>query len=1663
MSVLDDFIRASDRVVEFQAYFETLPVDSHSLHTLEVQKDEIVHLWSDFRSRYDEILNKFNELEEDVEVATLKSRFFSTFEAHVRVLAKSNEILDSLCRNNSSPAPTNPAIVPPVENTPHISLPPCDTEVFHGDYQSWPTFRDMFTALYRNSTRLSPVEKMCHLIKKTQGEARELLKTCPITNEGFEMAWRNLVNRYENKRIIINAQLKNLFNISPVAKETSSNIRRVQRTINDCVTNLSLLKIDTENWDIIFVYICSTCLPETSGNNPYLWEQSLPSSTELPTWKQMDAFLTSRFQTLESVADVRTTFANPNTSNPNKYHNSKKQNFTEKKKVNSYNTSVSSDKTIKCSIFSDSHSLRLCPSFLSMTVDERYAVFKNQKRFSNCLGTSHEWKKCRSQYVCHLCKRKHHSLLYRSEITNPQASTRPVTRSQNPNPTAAQVRQTYSTQIQSTSNSTVLLGTALVDIYSNDLKYTVRALIDSASEATFISKKLQNRLLLKTRSSQTEVHGLNGALTATSTQLCYIRIGSPIDDTFETFTDAFVVKKLTGQLPYFPSLALNDSEFSDLRRADPQIPNFSEIELLLGGDIYPKIIRNGLRWESTQSLVAQQTVFGWIITGKIANQSNISKVSSFYNEITLNLQLQKFWEIEEVPKRPRLSTEDAYCENIYQSTTYRNNSGRFIVSLPFRQEYPEDINIGPSRHIALSQFLRNELRLMKNPPLKSEYDRVISEYSTLGQMTMVSPSNSNTTYYLPHHAVLKPDSTTTKLRVVFNASSPSSNGNSLNDLLYPGPILQADLTILILRWRLFRYVFNSDIEKMYRQILVNPSHTPFQRIIFRNSPQDEPQDFELNTVTFGVNCAPYLAIRTLLELAKSCEQSNPAVSNILRNYMYVDDVLAGAHTLSTALKDRDELIDVLQSAGFTIRKWTANHDYLLKGLSPDHLLDTEFLKLSDSCKTKTLGLRWNAGTDNFYFQLKNNPDRNSVTKRSVLSEIAKLFDPAEKAYAATLYLRAENLGYVSSHLLVAKTKVAPVKFVSLPRKELCGAELMATMIESIQSQLDLKNLKLFLWTDSTIVLAWLQKPPNRWKTFVENRVSSIIEKVGSQSWSHVDSKNNPADLATRGITVSQLASNDLWWHGPSWLRCPKNKWPTNSSSFTTEEEAKPIQVHLNLIENTDILNNFSDLTKTMRVICRIFCFYYRCNSNQRHKLATNELTRAELENAKTGMIIASQRLYFENEYNLLSQSQEIPRKSSLLTFNPFLDSTGIMRINGRLANSPSLNYDERYPILLPYHSRYTRLFLTYLHKYSLHGQNALLYRLMRLYYYVPKLKTLLKTIISQCRTCVIQKRQQIMAALPPERTTLSRPFTNTGVDFAGPFDIKTYAGRGCKVTKGYVLVFVCFATKAIHLEATSDMSTQAFLAAFARFFSRRGCPNSLYSDNGTAFVRASNILYVDKTQFMTLVRRKLLELHDFTPLQWHFIPPGAPHMGGLWEAGVKSFKMHLKRVSHSQNFTFEKFSTLLARIESCLNSRPLSSSSENPTDLCALTPGHYFIGSPLLSPPEPNLTDHSLSYVSRWQKLKVLHHHFAQRWKEEYLKELHKRFKWKYPQRDYAIGNFVVIRQDNLSPNQWRLGRIENVVRCSDNRVRVAEVRTANGIVTRPIVKLVLLPNPEQH
>ncbi|XP_065369024.1 uncharacterized protein LOC135961453 [Calliphora vicina] len=1190
MSLLDTFIKSSDQVVEFEAFFSGIPVVNHNIHTLEIYKDEILLYWAEFRKAYDNILANFRTLDTEVNVETLKERFFKTFDSHVRALSKANEILDSL-RNKD----VSPDITPPIscESHPNISLPPCDTQTFYGDYVSWPSFRDMFSALYINNKRLSPVEKLFHLLKKTEGEPHDILKNCPLTNDGFDMAWGNLVERYENTRVLVHTQLKTLFNLlnNPIYKESGPSIKKLQRSINDCIKNLSLLKIDTSNWDVIFVFISAKCLPDISL---HLWQQHLGNSKELPSWKEMDSFLTCRYQSLEGFADIRTSSADSQNF-PRKTHN-KKHAPDQSKKINTFQTKVITDKAKKCSLCNDSHTLRLCPIFLSMSVEDRYSVAKKQKRCTNCLASSHDYKMCKSQYTCSICKQKHHSLLHRSQnptVSNQTSIMQPNNSSMNnvresaltqvvnnfedrPSTSAAaaaRMQQSYSTQIQSTTHNSIVLGTALVDICVGNVRRTVRALIDSASEATFISKKLQSTLQLPTKSSHTNITGLSGSLTATATQICPIRISSPLEKLFETTADAYVINKLTGDLPYYDMSSLMNVKFSDLPLADNYSFKTSKVELLIGCDVYPKIIRDGVRWDHQMSLVAQRTIFGWIVTGRLNSPTrSLNSVSSFINTLDLNEQITKFWELEEVHELPTMSREDQFCEHLYKATTFRNNTGRFVVSLPFKSEFSNGLPLGHSRNSALAQFIRNETRLLRNPHYKSEYDKVIEEYSLLSHMTAVTPDINDTpssSYYLPHHSVLKPESTTTKLRVVFNASSPTTTGLSLNDVLYPGPVLQQDLTVLITRWRLFRYVFNADIEKMYRQILVNQRHTPFQRIIFRNSPHKELEDFELQTVTFGVNCAPYLAIRTLHELAEQCYNDYPEVSSILRNHMYVDDVLAGSHDISLALKSRDALIKVLDSAKFSLRKWISNTNSLLNGINPKYLLTSDILKLEDTTTTKTLGLRWNAGLDFFFFNPIKQPSRDNITKRTVLSDIARLFDPA---------------GWLSPKIIVAKMIMQQVWKDQIDWDENLKPETLKSWLVFLDDYPNIGRIKIprFVSYNPSYTVELHGFCDASEKAYAATLITSIIDKVGNDKWRHVSSKHNPADLGSRGVMASELVSNDLWWHGPPWLRLPNSEWPSMSPIIDTSKEVKPIKAHLNQLSE-DILSRFSDLARAMRV------------------------------------------------------------------------------------------------------------------------------------------------------------------------------------------------------------------------------------------------------------------------------------------------------------------------------------------------------------------------------------------------------------------------------------------------------------------------------------------------
>ncbi|XP_041452302.1 uncharacterized protein LOC121405528 [Drosophila obscura] len=803
---LADFIAASDRLGSFEARLATPSSVVVSTFTLKIRLDEVRTLWEKVRLECERCTKALSETEPDGDaMQSMQAKYEHCYSVYERCATSLQEQIESA----SAPPPLS---TPSAHQGGYSRLPPSEIEVFHGDYLKWPTFRDLFSAIYISNPRLTQVEMLYHLCHKTRGEAKVIVEKAPLTNEGFNSAWTALKERFENKRTLVNSQLRILFSFSPIQNESGAALKELQSAIQGCLTALELSEVPIDNRfaDGVLVFLVSSKLPKVTLS---LWEQSLPSKSEIPSWSDMNKFLSERYLSLEAMENANASMQA--LSRPERREKNEK-------KVNSFEAKVSADlrqssvKIRTCSLCSkENHPVRQCPRFLKMSAHDRANYIKQQKLCMNCFARGHQIKDCTSQHNCFTCKRRHHTLLHRGNPHPEPSATVPSI----PNP-IQDIQSASSSNVQSyyTANTQgVLLGTAMINICHLGTSFKARALIDSGSEATFISERLFRIIKLPFQPVQVQVTGLSQAISARPQKICHFQIGSPSKPRIHIETSAYVLPNVAGTLPSYP------------------VPQ---------GGSQPNICG---------SLLGQETIFGWILTGPVAESTRPS-ISSFATRVKVSTEqrlenlLTKFWEVEDLPAVRAEESSDSVCEDNFIQTTRRDSSGRYMVSLPFRN--PECVDLGHSRSIALTQFLKNEGRLQRNPPLKDQYDSVLQEYVDLGHMRRVPPSNDSDNFYLPHHSVLKPDSTTTKLRVVFNASSPSSNGKSLNDILHPGPVLQSDLTIQILKWRFFQFVFNADITKMYRQITLEPTQTRFQRILFRNK-EGELGDYELTTLGTG--------------------------------------------------------------------------------------------------------------------------------------------------------------------------------------------------------------------------------------------------------------------------------------------------------------------------------------------------------------------------------------------------------------------------------------------------------------------------------------------------------------------------------------------------------------------------------------------------------------------------------------------------------------------------------------------------------------------------------------------------------------------------------------------------------------------------------------------
>ena len=685
-------------------------------------------------------------------------------------------------------------------------------------------------------------------------------------------------------------------------------------------------------------------------------------------------------------------------------------------------------------------------------------------------------------------------------------------------------------------------------------------------------------------------------------------------------------------------------------------------------------------------------------------------------------------------------------------------------------------------------------------------------------------------------------------------------------------------------------------------------------------------------------------------------------------------------------------------------------------------------------------------------------------------------DASRRAMAAAVYFRNSNESVVSTSLLSAKTNLAPLKNLApttrpaarmtIPRMELRAALLAAKLIQFTSEHLKIPLTQCHLWSNSQVVLHWLRSDGPTGHEFVDNYVQHIQETVPEATWHYVPTTDNPADVASRGTTVQHLGSFSLWWSGPAWLKNSPGDWPAQHiiSREACQEEENTWNVacftaSLNPADTYPV-ERFSNLNRLLRTMthCRRLCLR---RTDTQASAVLSPITATDTRREWLACVRLSQQQDFEADINRLRQSLPIQRGNPLRALSPFLDDDQVLRVGGRLTHS-QLPYDEKHPVILSGRSHLGRLLIDWAHLRALHAGFRVTYAYAIQRAWLIGGRVAVKAHLCNCTVCaktLMKPQNPIMAPLPEARVSPCRPFSRCGVDYAGPFQLLRSSGRRVSSTKGCIALFVCLSSKAIHLELVGDLTTQSFMGALTRFVGRRGRPREMWSDNGTNFRGANQelnrLLHAAQLSWGTVEERLAQD-----GISWHYIPPGAPHFGGIWEAGVKSAKTHLRRVVDSRKLTYEELSTLLVEVETILNCRPLAPLSGDMDDIEALTPAHLLIGTSLTSVPRPT-TDHvNLDHSTHWNLVRGMRDHFWSRWSKEYLNTLQQRVKWTRPSANLMPGDLVMVFDLSLlRPNgRWPVGRIIETHAGRDNVVRVATVKTVSGIYTRPVVKLARLP-----
>ncbi|XP_076660276.1 uncharacterized protein LOC143363596, partial [Halictus rubicundus] len=1521
--------------------------------------------------------------------------------------------------------------VPTVSNasTPTITtsqdiLPKIRIKQFSGNFLEWQGFYDTFRSLVHEVDTIPTIHKF-HLLKSYLiGNAANVTSALSASEENYFVAWNLLRKRFDQPRKIIQCHIRALFELPEVSRDKPSSLRALAEDAEMHINALKSLGQPVE-WDEMIIYIISSKLDKSTRTS---WERTIEDGV-LPTYHELLAFLNKYSRDEEPVKLVAHTRDN---NYPKRWSD---RSF---KPVHRTNTFVGTKPAISCPVCKQSHYINQCTEFLKQSPRDRITTVKTLKGCLNCLNSTHFISQCRSS-TCRKCGGKHHTLLHidQSNVSN-VAKVNTLNEAASPTIALTAYSKLDQEVLLSTARVKILdqknrehecrvlldpgsqrnfmterLATYL-RLPKKRLNVTTSGIGRQESHVKFAVEAQigSNHSDFKCSALFLTLPEITGPLPSRTFERTILQIPNNVALADPSFNRSSKVDLLLGEYLYYKLLGKDRIRLQN----ETVVLQDTELGWVLSGEINDSVSTNINCHLNTQDLDAQLERFWQVEQCSVTNSCSpqeqlceeLFKQSTYRDKggryivrLPFNDNKQQLGNSYDIALKRFYSLE----RRLQSNTELRDQYTKFLTEYEALDHMTEvedkDFKDAgcylPHHPIIKASSLTTKVRVVFDASAKTDTGL------SLNHALMVGPTIQDDVFSLIarfrkyqyvitadiekmfRQILVHPEDANYQKILWRKGPNEAVKSYRLNTVTYGtacAPFLAARCLQQLAEDEARSYPLAVEVIKndFYMDDLLTGTNSSDEAAKLIEQLTDIFQRGGMNLRQWSSN-KPQLLKGLQERTTDDCLCLDPqAVKKTLGIYWHPrEDTIGYKVTIDNSTQNTKRLIlskiaqlfDPLGLLGPVIVKAKIIMQALWKAkLGWDDLVPSDIRDL------------WKTYKEQLALLNEFSVPRETLIKEYTDVQLHGFCDASETAYGACIYIRSSDAkNRVKINLIAAKSRVAPLKTISIPRLELCAALGLAELYNMISKSLKIQFNSVHFWSDSTITLHWIRTAPHTLKTFVANRVSKIQEVTNEYNWRHIISSDNPADCLSRGQLPSEFLANRLWQKGPTWLSELPTNWPKTTIPNIDVPEQRSIVSLATRISNSDFLNRFSSWIVLQRAIA--YCVRF-CKNASRCERNTGPLSIFELKRAHNCVIKNVQGRHFAKEYTNLTHRTAIHKDSKILALTPFIDDEGIIRVGGRLQNS-DLRYSQRHPILLPRSDHITRLIIEYEHRRQLHTGILGTLNAVRQRYWPIDGKNLTRHIVRKCMRCFkvnpLTAPDYPMGNLPRDRVMATRPFQTTGVDFCGPFFIKEKKHRNTKKIKVYVAVFVCFVTKAIHLELVSELSTEAFIATLRRFFSRRGYASTIYSDNGTNFVGAKNKL--DEIQaFLTSEQHKkpINSYLNSNGISWHFSPPRTPHFGGLWEAAVKTFKHQMYRTIGDTLFSFEVFNTYITEIEAILNSRPLTPLSSDPNDLSALTPAHFLIGESLTNIPERDVSDIATNRLSVWEHIQKMKQHFWTRW-----------------------------------------------------------------------------------